>query len=76
MEKKQISKKQFSIYMIMAFGLAWILQIIATVFPFMVKPEYSNLSILGPVGVGIISMLPMLVLAVIICLSRKSGDRK
>jgi len=43
---------------------------IATVFPFMVKPEYSNLSILGPVGVGIISMLPMLVLAVIICLKQ------
>lgn len=32
MEKKQISKKQFTIYMIAAFGLAWILQMIASVF--------------------------------------------
>ena len=32
MKKKQISKKQFTIYMIAAFGLAWILQIIASVF--------------------------------------------
>ena len=32
MEKKQISKKQFTIYIIVAFGLAWILQIIASVF--------------------------------------------
>ena len=43
---------------------------IATLFPFMVKPEYSNLSILGPAFIGIISMVPMLALAVIICLKQ------
>ena len=43
---------------------------IATLFLFMVKPEYSNLSILGPAFIGIISMVPMLALAVIICLKQ------
>lgn len=32
MEKKQINKKQFIIYMIVAFGLAWILEIVASIF--------------------------------------------
>ena len=32
MVKKQISKKQFTIYLIVAFGLAWILQIVASIF--------------------------------------------
>lgn len=32
MVKKQISKKQFIIYLIVAFGLAWILQIVASIF--------------------------------------------
>lgn len=41
-----------------------------TIFLYMVKPEYSNLSILGPAFNGIISMVPMLALAVIICLKQ------
>ena len=32
MEKKRISKKQFIIFLIVAFGLAWILQIVASIF--------------------------------------------
>ena len=32
MEKAIMSRKQFTIYMIVAFGLAWILEIIASIF--------------------------------------------
>ena len=32
MEKNIISKKQFTIYMIVAFGLAWILEMIASIY--------------------------------------------
>ena len=32
MEKTKMSKKQFVIYMTVAFGLAWILEIIASIF--------------------------------------------
>lgn len=42
-----------------------------TIFAYMVKPEYSNLSILGPAFIGAISMIPMLALAVIICLKKE-----
>lgn len=41
-----------------------------TIFAYVVKPEYSNLSIFGPASIGIISMVPMLVLAAIICLKQ------
>ena len=41
-----------------------------TIFAYVVKPEYSNLLILGPMFIGVISMVPMLALAVIICLKQ------
>lgn len=41
-----------------------------TIFIYLVKPEYSGLAILGPAYIGIISMVPMLALAVIICLKQ------
>lgn len=39
-----------------------------TIFLYMIKPEYSDLVILGPVFIGIISMIPMLILAFVICI--------
>lgn len=46
-----------------------------TIFLYMVKSEYSNLMIFGPAYIGIISMIPLLVMAVVICLkqSRKQA---
>lgn len=41
-----------------------------TIFAYMVKPEYSNLLVLGPMYIGIISMVPLMALAVIICLKQ------
>ena len=41
-----------------------------TIFAYMVKPEYSNLLILGPMYIGIISMVPLMALAVAICLKQ------
>ena len=38
-----------------------------TIFSYLVKPEYSNTAILGPAYIGIISMIPMIIVAVIIC---------
>ncbi|MCM1181150.1 MAG: CPBP family intramembrane metalloprotease [Clostridium sp.] len=35
------------------------------------KPEYANMAILGPVWWGIISMIPMIIVAAIICAKRK-----
>ncbi|MCM1480494.1 MAG: CPBP family intramembrane metalloprotease, partial [Muribaculaceae bacterium] len=37
-----------------------------TIFAYLVKPEYANMSILGPAGIGVIGMLPMAAAAVII----------
>lgn len=42
-----------------------------TIFLYLVKPEYSNMAILGPVYIGIISMIPMIIVAVIICVKEK-----
>ena len=42
-----------------------------TIFAYLVKPEYSNMAILGPAYIGIISMIPMIVMAVIICVKKK-----
>ena len=41
-----------------------------TIFIYLVKPENSGLAIFGPAYIGIISMVPMLALAVIICLKQ------
>lgn len=42
-----------------------------TIFLYLVKPEYSNMAILGPAYIGIISMIPMIIVAVIICVKEK-----
>ena len=41
-----------------------------TIFLYMVKSEYSNLMIFGPAYIGIISMIPLMVMAVVICLKQ------
>ena len=41
-----------------------------TIFAYLVKPEYSNMAILGPAYIGIISMIPMMIVAVIICVKK------
>jgi membrane protease YdiL (CAAX protease family) len=41
-----------------------------TIFAYLVKPEYSNMAILGPAYIGIISMIPMIIVAVIICVKK------
>lgn len=42
-----------------------------TIFAYLVKPEYSNMSILGPAYIGIISMIPMIIATGIICVKKK-----
>lgn len=37
-----------------------------TIFAYLTKPEYANKAILGPACIGIISMIPMIIMAVII----------
>ena len=41
-----------------------------TIFAYLVKPEYSNMAILGPAYIGIISMIPMIIIAAMICLKK------
>lgn len=45
-----------------------------TIFAYLLKPEYSNMSILGPAYIGIISLIPMAVMAVIICVKQKKQN--
>ena len=42
-----------------------------TIFAYISKPEYADKAILGPAYIGIISMIPLIVMAVIICVKRK-----
>lgn len=42
-----------------------------TIFLYVIKPEYANKLILGPVHIGIISMVPLVIMAIIICLKQK-----
>ena len=42
-----------------------------TIFLYVTKPEYANKLILGPVHIGIISMVPLVIMAIIICLKQK-----
>lgn len=43
-----------------------------TIFGVLIKPEYAKMSILGPVWHGAISMIPMIIMAVIVCVRRKN----
>lgn len=42
-----------------------------TIFAYLIKPEYANKQILGPAYIGIISMIPLDIMAIIICLKQK-----
>lgn len=42
-----------------------------TIFLYLSKPEYADKAILGPSYIGIISMIPMIIIAVIICVKQK-----
>lgn len=42
-----------------------------TIFLYLSKPEYADKAILGPSYIGIISMIPMIISAVIICVKQK-----
>ena len=46
-----------------------------TIFAYMTKPEYADKAILGPAYIGIISMIPMVVLAGIICIKRAGTEK-
>ncbi|MCM1185308.1 MAG: CPBP family intramembrane metalloprotease [Lachnoclostridium sp.] len=41
-----------------------------TYLPYLTKPEYADKAILGPAYIGIISMIPMMITAVIICIKK------
>lgn len=43
-----------------------------TIFAYLTKTEYANMAILGPAYIGIISMIPMVIMAVIICAKKKT----
>lgn len=43
-----------------------------TIFAYLIKTEYANMTILGPACIGIISMIPMVIMAVIICAKKKT----
>lgn len=45
-----------------------------TIFAYLSKPEYADKAILGPAYIGIIGMIPMAVMAGIICAKRKKQD--
>ncbi len=42
-----------------------------TIFAYLTKPEYADMAILGPAYIGIISMIPMIMMAVIVCVKQK-----
>ena len=40
----------------------------------LMHPDYANLLILGPVPIGIISMIPWIIVAILICLKDKKSE--
>lgn len=47
-----------------------------TTFAYLTKPEYADKAIFGPMYIGIISMIPLIVTAVIICAKHKDVSEK
>jgi len=45
-----------------------------TVFAYLVKAEYADMAILGPVYIGIVSMIPMIAAACIICIKQPGSE--
>ena len=46
-----------------------------TIFAYMLKPEYADKAILGPAHIGIISMIPMMILAFVISIKAGRSDK-
>lgn len=42
-----------------------------TIFAYLSKSEYVDMAIFGPAYIGIISMIPMIIMAVIICVKQR-----
>ncbi|MBQ0064186.1 MAG: CPBP family intramembrane metalloprotease [Firmicutes bacterium] len=42
-----------------------------TIFMYLIKPEYSHMSVLGPGFIGLIGMIPMVVMAIYLCEKKK-----
>lgn len=47
-----------------------------TTFVYLIKPEYTDINILGPASNGIISMIPLMIMAVIICVKQRKKSTK
>ena len=45
-----------------------------TIFGYLTKPEYADKAILGPLYNGIIGMIPMVIVAIIICMKREKKE--
>ncbi|MDE5752976.1 MAG: CPBP family intramembrane metalloprotease [Oscillospiraceae bacterium] len=45
-----------------------------TIFGYLTKPEYAGKAILGPMYIGVISMMPLVITAVMICVKQKKQD--
>ena len=67
-DKRYKPKKPFKYFL--KVSLAWEF-LIALIFAYLVKPEYAYMAILGPLYIGIISMIPMIIMVVIICAKEK-----
>lgn len=62
------SKKQFAIYIIAAFTIAYAFQIIASLF---FNPAFSKYTVIGPTPIGIVAMIPMIAYMVYICIKER-----
>lgn len=47
-----------------------------TIFAYLSKPEYADKTIFGPLNIGIISMIPLVIMALIICAKEKRISEK
>ena len=45
-----------------------------TIFAYLSKPEYADMAIFGPAYIGIISMIPMIIMAVVICVKQRKME--
>ena len=45
-----------------------------TIFAYLSKPEYADMAIFGPAYIGIISMIPMIIMAVVICIKQRKME--
>lgn len=45
-----------------------------TIFAYLSKPEYADMAIFGPAYIGIISMIPMIIMTVVICVKQRKME--